>query len=140
MKKKLNNVHSDMPFEINGFQKPFRRDRLENSGGGLSVYMYVKDTVCCSRGLDLEHDRLECICAEIKPIRSKPFLVGNIYRPLNSTVLWNELFEDCIEKVLQEEKEIYILGDINRGLLNSQISQAWSDYIYRAFWINTIGL
>ena len=73
--------------------------------------MYVKDMVCCSRRLDLEHDRLECIWVEIKPIRSKPFLVGNIYRPPNSTVLWNELFEDCIEKVLQEEKEIYILWE-----------------------------
>ena len=31
---------------------------------------------------------------------------------LVTSIQWNEFFEDCIEKVLQEEKEIYILGDV----------------------------
>ena len=30
-------------------------------------------------------------------------------------------FEECTEKVLGEEKEIYLLGDINRDLLNNHI-------------------
>ena len=124
---KLNEVHPDTSFEISGYQKPFRRDRKENSGGGLLVY--VKEGVCCSRRVDLEHERLECIWVEVKPINSKPFFVGHIYRPPNSTIQWNEFFEDCIEKVLQEEKELYILGDINRDLLKEQIQIAWNDYI-----------
>ena len=72
---------------------------------------------------------LECIWLEVKPIKSKSYLVGQIYRPPNLSVQWNEFFEDCIEKVLQEEKEIYLLGDINRDLLNDQIHRAWGDYI-----------
>ena len=72
---------------------------------------------------------LECIWLEVKPINSKSYLVGHIYRPPNSSVQWNEFFEDCIEKVLQEEKEIYLLGDINRDLLNDQIHRAWGDYM-----------
>ena len=124
---KLNEIHPDAPFEISGYQNPFRRDRLENAGGGLLVY--VKEGVCCSRRSDLEHKDIECIWVEIKPAKSRPFLIGNIYRPPNSTVQWNEYFEDFIENVLQEEKEIYLLGDINRNLLDSQIKRVWNDYM-----------
>ena len=56
-------------------------------------------------------------------------LVGNIYRPPNSTIQWNAIFEDCIENVLREDKEIYLMGDINRDLLNNQIKTAWTDYM-----------
>ena len=100
---------------------------MENAGGGLLVY--VKEGVCCSRRSDLEHRNIECIWVEIKPAKSRPFLIGNIYRPPNSTVQWNEYFEDCIKNVLQEEKEIYLLGDINRNLLDSQIKRIWNDYM-----------
>ena len=76
---KLNSVQSDSAFEVNGFQKPFRKDRETNSGGGILVY--VKDGVCCSRRTDLEQENLECLWLEIKPVKSKSFLLGNIYRP-----------------------------------------------------------
>lgn len=115
---KLNAMHPDSAFEINGFQKPFRKDREINSGGGILVY--VKDGICASRRTDLEYKNLECVWVEIKPIKSKSFLVGNIYRPPNSTIQWNTIFEECIENVLGEDKEIYLMGDINRDLLNNQ--------------------
>lgn len=102
---KLNAVHPSLAFEVNGYQKPFRRDRGTNSGGGLLVY--VKDGISCSRRTDLEHEHLECIWLEIKPNKSKSFLLGNIYRPPNSSVNWNSVFEDCIENILKEEKELY---------------------------------
>ena len=124
---KLNAIHPDPVFEISGFQKPFRRDREINSGGCLLVY--VKEGVCASRRSDLEHENLECIWLEIKPNKSKPFLVGNIYRPPNSTIQWNATFEDCIENVLREDKEIYLMGDINRDLLNNQIKHVWTEYM-----------
>ena len=124
---KLNVTHPDSIFEINGFQKPFRKDRETNSGGGLLVY--VKEGICCTRRTDLEHESLECLWLVIKPVKSKSFLVGNIYRPPNSTVQWNTIFEDCIENVLREDKEIYLMGDINKDLLNSQIKNVWTEYI-----------
>ena len=116
---KLNDIHPDSAFQVNGFQKPFRRDREANSGGGILVY--VRDGISCSRRSDLEHKNLECIWLEIKPVKSKPFLLCNIYRPPNSTVQWNSIFEDCMENVLKEEKELYLMGDFNRDLLNVQI-------------------
>ena len=81
------------------YQKPFRRDRKSNMGGGLLVY--VKNGVCCRRRSDLENKNLECIWAETRPVKSKPFLVANIYRPPNSSIQWNEFFENCLEKVLK---------------------------------------
>ena len=124
---KLNATHPDLAFEINGYQKPFRRDRESNSGGGLIVY--VRDGICCNRRTDLEQANQECIWLEIKPVKSKSFLLGNIYRPPNSTVQWNAIFEDCLEDVLKEDKEIYLMGDINRDLLNNQINNVWTEYI-----------
>ena len=103
-----NEIHPDAPFDIRGYPKPFRRDKAENAGGGILVY--VKEGVCCSRRSDLEYQNIECVWVEIKPINSRPFLVGNIYRPPTSTLQWNEYFVDCIENILQEDKEVYLLG------------------------------
>ena len=41
--------------------------------------MYAKEGVCCNRRSDLESEYLECVWLEIKPVKSKPFLVSNIY-------------------------------------------------------------
>ena len=124
---KSNDMHPESILKVNGFQTPFRRDRKVNSGGGLLVY--IKDGLCASRRTDLEHENIECIWTEIKPVKSKSFLIGYIYRPPNSTVQWNAYFEDCIENVLKEDKEIYLMGDINRDLLNNQIKTVWTDYM-----------
>ena len=61
-------------------------------------------------------------------MKSKAFLVGNIYRPSNSTIQWNEIFEACIENV-GEDKDIYLMEDINRDLLNNQIKNAWTEFM-----------
>ena len=95
----------------------------------ISDYHHLKEGISCKRRLDLEQENFECIWLEIKPIKSKPFLIGNIYRPPNSTIQWNGIFEDVIENVLREEKEIYIMGDINRDLFNDNIKKSWTDYM-----------
>ena len=101
---KLNAFHPESSFEINGFQKPCRRDSELNSGGGLIVY--VKEGIKTCRRTYLENENLECIWLGTKPKKSKPFFVGNIYRPPNSTIQWNELFEACIENALGEDKNL----------------------------------
>ncbi|WAR23462.1 hypothetical protein MAR_037131 [Mya arenaria] len=77
---KFNENHKTETFHIDGYQVPFRRDRLFNGGG-------------------------------------------------ESKVAWKEIFDTHIENVQLEEKEIIILGDINRDLLNSKINDEWSSYI-----------
>ena len=54
---------------------------------------------------------------------------GKYIQAPNSTIQWNAIFEDCMEHELRENKEIYLMGDINRDLLNNQIKNAWADYM-----------
>ena len=75
--------------------------------------MYVKEGVIFKRRNDLESNNLECVCIEICPTNSRSFLVCFMYRHPSSTITWNECFENCLDIVLGEEKEFYILGDFN---------------------------
>jgi endonuclease/exonuclease/phosphatase family metal-dependent hydrolase len=62
---------------------------------------------------------LEAVCLEITKPQSRPFIVTTIYRPSNATA---ELF-DHLEKLIKqidENKEMYILGDLNCNLLQEK--------------------
>ena len=57
---------------------------------------------------------------------SKTFLVGLIYRVYrvnHEGVQRNELFENQFDKVLECEKEVYLMGDLNRDLLQENIKK-----------------
>ena len=41
--------------------------------------IHPKEGICCTRRTDIEQESLECIWLEIKPYKSKSFLLGNIY-------------------------------------------------------------
>ena len=99
---------------------------LLNDGGDLLVY--VKNGVSCYRSSDLELDTLECVWVEVKPTNSKSFLVDHLYKSPKSNVQWNDFFEESIENVLSLELETYILGDVNRDLLNENIMNPWLEY------------
>lgn len=128
---KLNTNHSSTFFTIQNYQL-FRKDRITTpdrpeQGGGIIIY--VKDAIRCERRCDLESENVECLWLEIFPPNSKSFLVGNIYRHPNETVHWNELFEVHFDKVLGCEKEIYLLGDFNRDLLQKNVKNSWMEYM-----------
>ncbi len=91
--------------------------------------MYVRENIKCERRVDLELDEIECIWIEIFPKNSKSYLIGQIYRHPNEGVSWNVKFETQIEKILQQQKEFYILGDFNRDLLNENIRKSWTEYL-----------
>ena len=57
---------------------------------------------------------ISCLWLEISPVRGKSFLVGNMYRPPDSKIEYNDRFEDFIDIVLNEEKEFILLGDFNK--------------------------
>ncbi|MEW8548507.1 MAG: reverse transcriptase family protein, partial [Candidatus Thiodiazotropha sp.] len=115
----------DSFLQIENFQC-FRKDKIQGSGGLL---IYVKNNVACNRREDLEHVNFESVWLEVFPTCSKSFLVGHFYRNPQSNIAWNETFDDQLEKVMEEDKEIFILGDFNRDLLNLQIKQQWLDYM-----------
>ena len=127
--------HPDNAFIANKYQL-FRKDRVltqewQEKGGGLLVF--VKDGIKCERRKDLETDEVECLFLEIMLKNSKSFLVGNLYRNPKETVQWNENIENLMEKALCEEKEIYVLGDFNRDLLNTQNQKTMAG-LHGAIW------
>ena len=65
---------------------------------------------------------------EISPVRGKSFLVGNMYRPPDSKIEYNDRFEDFIDIVLNEEKEFILLGDFNKNMLNNDTDREWGNF------------
>lgn len=122
---KLGSEIPDSFIQIQNFQC-FRKDKMQGSGG---LIVYVKNEVSCSHRKDLENEHFESMWFEIFPKSSKSFLVGHFYRNPLSTIAWNEIFDEQLEKAIQEEKELFLLGDFNRDLLNPQIKQQWIDYM-----------
>ena len=96
--------------------------------------MYVKNGINCIRRIDIEDTNIECVWVEIKPKNAKSFLVGSIYRNPDSKIKWRDFFESHIEKVQLEDKEIILLGDMNRDLLNTRINTEWTEFT------NSLGL
>ena len=128
---KLKNFHPDSAFIIDNYQL-FRKDRFisrerREQGGGIIVY--VKNGVKVERRLDLERNEIECVWLEVSPKKSKSFLVGTLYRHPNEGAQWNEYFEDMMETILGNQKEIYLLGDFNRDLINVNTKTAWLEYM-----------
>ena len=128
---KLNSNHMNSIFEVKNYQM-FRKDRVISEdrpehGGGLIVY--VKDGINCKRRYDLECERIKCVWLEIFPTNCKSFLIGNIYRHPNETVNWNEGFDNYLDKVLECEKEMYLIGDFNRDLMQTNLKQSWVEYM-----------
>ena len=99
------------------------KERCEE-GGGITVY--DKNEVKVERRYDMEMNEIECLVLEVFPKNSKSYLVGMLYRHPNETVLWNENFEIFVDKILETQKEIYLLGDFNRDLLNENIKSRWN--------------
>ena len=118
---KLNEV-----FKIPGYQLPFRKDNKTNGGGGIIVY--VRDGILAKRRKDLETNDISCLWIEICPKIGKSFLVGNMYRPPDSRIEFNDRFEEFIDVVSNQNKEFILLGDFNRNLLNPEIDRDWGNF------------
>ena len=90
--------------------------------------VYARDNVSCKRRMDLEDSNLEHIWLEIRNPNAKSFLLCIPYRQPCALVSWNDLFESNIEKVQLEDKEILIMGDFNKDLVNCRIKEEWLSF------------
>ena len=97
-----------------------RRDRNRH-GGGLATY--IKNDINFVSRHDLnQYDNLEMTIIEIKPTKSKPFLVINWYRPPNSNVEVFNNFETVVSNIDALNLHYFILGDMNCDTLCSRRS------------------
>ena len=113
---KLDSTVHDSDVYIPGFEI-VRKDRRVNGRKGGGVCIYLRTNLNYPIRDDLINDDLECLIVEISKPRSSVFLVGTWYRPPNSPPERFNEFENVIDKIDAESKELYILGDVNCNLL-----------------------
>ena len=92
--------------------KMFRSDRKRGRGGGVALYIYNELRVKIRTDIHIEG--CESLFVEIINDKMKNRIVGVIYRPPNNkTEMFLENFDECLNSITQENKEIYIMGDYN---------------------------
>ena len=95
-----------------------RLDRDRNGGG---VCIYIRSSLPYSYREDLVLNDLESVSIEVRKPNSRPFIISTIYRPPSATVDIFSKIELLINAVDIEDKEFYLLGDLNCNFLDTKI-------------------
>ena len=74
---------------------------------------YVKDSVSSKQNVNLHDNDVEAIFVEINLPKTKPMLIGSIYRPPDCTVDFLDKLDDMFQKCNIPYDDVYILGDFN---------------------------
>ena len=85
----------------------------DRSRSGGCVCLYVKNSINYLNRNDLIGENLEAICIEIFKPSSASFIVGTIYRPPSAFVDSFSNIEQLFKLIDDENKEFYLLGDLN---------------------------
>ena len=85
-----------------------RNDRNRNGGG---VCSYIRNDIAFLPRHDLQSNDLEATWLEILLPKTKPIMVGTVYRPPKQTNFFNH-FENVFLKI-RSDIEVIILGDFN---------------------------
>ena len=93
-----------------------RRDSRYPLHTGLALYVHKSIENSVRRRLDLETEAIECIWVEIKDSKTKPLLVGYVYRNPASSQGWPGDFISMMDKVTEHNANILLLGDFNIDL------------------------
>ena len=103
----LDSSIGDSEIDIPGYHV-IRNDRNRNGGG---VLIYIRSDIVFNLRTDLINESLEAVWVDILLPKTKPILVGSIYRPPNQNGFIEEL--DSVLKQIEGSQETYLLGDIN---------------------------
>ena len=117
----LNDSVNDEEIKIDGY-KIVRKDRCSGQGGG--VCLYIRNDLAFNIIDELETGITESIWINILLPRSKPIVLGVLYRPPKNNGFIDHL-SNSLEN-LNKDDEIIILGDMNICLLhNSYLSKQY---------------
>ena len=115
---RLDPTISDGLVSIEGYDM-LRADRNRNGGG---VCMYIRCHVNYENRPELVPSDPEAVCVEIKQANSQSFIVSSIYRPPCSPSEVFTKIERLIKSIDDDNKELYILGDLNCNMLQPSLS------------------
>ena len=102
-----------------------RRDSNYPLHTGLALYVHKSIENRVRRRSDLKIRTIECIWVEITDSRTKPVLVGYVYRNSASSQEWSDEFINMMDKVTENNKNILLLGDFNINLFKQP--SAWNN-------------
>ena len=110
---RLDSSFTDNQVCLNGYDI-IKKDRSRNGGG---VCIFVRSSINYKIRSDLISTDLEAVCVEITKPHSRPFIVTTVYRPPNATSDFFDHLEKLVKQIDDENKEMYLLGDLNCGML-----------------------
>ena len=119
-------------YNIDGYQSvhKYRQDRV---GGGVSIF--IKDGIqyMQRKDIDAPMNIMESVFIEIEKNQTthdKNVIVGVVYRPPGTDVnLFTEHFSSILSLIHKENKLVYILGDFNINLLNTDVHLASREFL-----------
>ena len=108
-------------FSIPGY-KSENNYRRKRKGGGTSIYIKKGINYKPRDDLNMLNENIESVFIEVPKSESqteKNLIFGVIYRPPDTSVeTFNELLSPILEKIRNENKFSYLMGDYNINLLN----------------------
>lgn len=111
--------------------------RSGRRGGGLSIFVNENISVTVRHDLNIMSSSIECLFVEIsgKFLNTpKDIIIGLLYRPPNQDVtIFTETIKEILFKVEKEKKVIYLMGDFNINILetdNHSPSNEFLDAVY----------
>ncbi len=91
---------------------------LSRNGGGVCIYL--RSSINYKIRSDLIPSELQAVCIEITKPYSQLFSVTTVYKPPNVSSDFFDHLEKLIKQIDDENKEIYLMGDVNCGLLKEE--------------------
>ena len=113
-------LHSKSPpiFNIDNYRL-LRSDREHGRGGGVAIYAHNQLRIKIRP--DIHISGCENLFIEILNEKSKNIILGTIYRPPNTNSdLFLESFDQCLNMICKENKNVYLMGDYNINLLSTE--------------------
>ena len=108
----LHSKSSVSHLSLPNFQRPYRRDRDNDTGYG-GVLAWVANDIAAKRRKDLEIRNLEAMWLEIR-VKNIKFLLCTVYRPPNDSTEFWELFQQSLDMAKQSNiTSLVITGDLN---------------------------
>ena len=119
---RLNPNISDEAINIPNFSV-VRRDPCTPGQTGLAVYIHDSIRQYIRRRSDLENQHIEGLWLEFKHNKSRPLIIGFVYRNPAAKFEWYDDFLQNFDSVDVHKSDILLLGDFNINMLKSHA--AW---------------
>ena len=119
-------IYSDSLFEIHVYQFE-RKDSTVKLNHGIGLY--ISDSLTFTRRHDLECNSVDSLWREVQLPKTRPILLGSVYRSPNSSAGYQESLKENISSALSQGLETVVIGDFNHDLLPHRKDASTKDLV-----------